>query len=198
MERREEILEGKRIVSDEGSESGGREVVMAALVREDLVEEAILGKLPRRVIIFTGPADGTASKGYVVDNALSSAARKRGYNKVDLTKLNDERSKSLVASFRSGDRTAARPLCLYLLAKFIMEGSASARFSERTGDIYSSRADGAVKLTGAKGEPSSFAANGIKGFGSNDSSANLDALKKASALLASKAAKSLSFKEQKR
>jgi hypothetical protein len=199
MKRKGDILEGAHIVSEGGTESGGHKVLMAAHLRSDVAENVLLPRLATRIIFLTPRGeDGKPSKGNSLGSAVSSLARKRGLKVVDLAGLYDERTKSLISALRSGDREGALPLYLYLLAGAVMEGRVTAAFSEKTGEIYSSRAEGSLCVARAGRDSVTFAVHGVKGFGSNERKANLDAGLKASAALSSKAIKSFSGRQKKK
>jgi hypothetical protein len=199
MQRKGDILEGARIVSEEGTESGGYKVLLGVRVRGDIAESALLAHLGTRIILLTSEVvDGKASKENALGNALASLARKRGLKVVDLRGLYDDQTKGLISAFRSGDREAMKPLCLYLLAGAVMEGRVTAAFSEKTEEIYSSRAEGSLRVTKAGKDAVTFAVRGVKGFGSNGRKANLDAAEKASAALSFKGAKYLSGRQKKK
>ncbi len=193
------ILDGAQVVAEEATDSGGFRVTMKARVRGDVAEEVLLKGLARRTILMSGgTADGKTVKGYWPGAALSSSLRRKGYTIVDLAGVNDEKTKGLMAALKAGDRETGRPLFIWLLAGSVIESHLSASFSEKTGEMYSSRATGYARIARPAGDRAVLAVRGVKGFGSTKAKASLDAVDKASSVLAVKVVKCYSGRNKRK
>lgn len=174
-------------------------VRMNARISRDRMETALMkGIAARRIIAaVSGGVDGKPAKGHVLGGALSAAAGRAGYRVTHLSEVADRKTTGLVKALRSGDREAGNALGLYLLAATMIEGRVSAAFGEVTREIYSSRAEGSLRVMRLGAEPAFFSVKDVKGFGSNERKAGADAMQKASVILASKTVKSLSGRQRK-
>ena len=187
------------LIVEEGAEGDTYIVRMSARISRDRLESVLIRNVAaRRIIVSVSDnPDGKPSKGHVLGSSLAAAARARGYRVIYPGDFGDEKTKTLSAAYRSGDREAGKALSLYLLAATIIEGRVSAAYSEVTREIYSSRAEGSIRVTKIGGERASFSVSDVKGFGSNEKKAGTDAMQKASAILSLKSVKSLSGRQKK-
>jgi hypothetical protein len=187
------------LIVEEGAEADTYIVRMSARISRDRLESVLMKYVAARRIILSvsDNPDGKPSKGHVLGSSLAAAARVRGYRVIYPGDFVDEKTKTLAAGYRSGDREAGKALGLYLLAATIIEGRVSTAYSEVTREIYSSRAEGSLRVTKIGGERASFSVSDVKGFGSNEKKAGTDAMQKASVILSSKSVKSLSGRQKK-
>jgi hypothetical protein len=187
------------LIVEEGAEADTYIVRMSARISRDRLENVLMKYVAARRIILSvsDNPDGKPSKGHVLGSSLATAARGRGYRVIYPGDFADEKTKTLAAAYRSGDREAGKALGLYLLAATVIEGRVSAAHSEVTREIYSSRAEGSLRVTKIGGERTSFSVSDVKGFGSNEQKAGTDAMRKASVILSSKSVKSLSGRQKK-
>jgi len=187
------------LIVGEGADADAYVVRMNARISRERMEELLMRfAAARRILVSVSDSlDGKPSKGHVLGSALASAARAKKYKVVYPGDFADEKTKSLVSAWRAGDREAGRTLGLYLLTASIIEGRVQASYSEVTGEIYSSRAEGSLRVTKIGGERTSFSVKDVKGFGSNEKKAGADAMQKASVILSSKTVKSLSGRQKK-
>jgi hypothetical protein len=187
------------LIIEEWTEADTHMVRMSVRISRERMENVLMKYVASRRIIATvsGDLDGKPAKGHVLGSALSAAARRTGYRVIYLGEVADKKTLALARAFRTGDREAGKALGLYVLAAAMIEGRVSTTYSEVTREIYSSRAEGNLRVTKIGGEPAHFAVKDVKGFGSNERKAGVDAMEKASVILSSKSVKSLSGRQKK-
>ena len=192
MIKRGAILAGPGLVVEEREEAGACVVDMTLPVLANRLHEVVMSVFAsRRAVLLSAQGEGLGS-------ALRSRARAGGFRLMDFGEFSDEKAKTLLAAIRSGDKESGKALALYLLAGSVIEGRVNSSFSEVTGEVFSARAGGSVRVTRLGGPSATFSVGGIKGFGSNEKKARLDAAGKASAALASQAVKSLSGRQKRK
>ena len=186
------------LIVGEGAEADAYVVRMNARISREGMEDMVMRFAgARRILVSVSDnLDGKPSKGHVLGGTLAAAARSRKYKVIYQGDFADEKTRVLASAYRAGDRDAGKALGLYLLAATIIEGRVQAVYSETTGDIHSSRAEGSLRVTKIGGERVSFSVKDVKGFGSNERRAGADAIRKASVILSSKTVKSLSGRQK--
>ncbi len=195
------ILTETEITGEQQPEPDLYTVFMKTKLARDRAEDILIRGLPlaKRVIIITSDRwDGKPSDSRTLDRHLASLAIKKGYGRVDPGALTDGHSGGVLPALHSGDAEAVDRFLVYFLVSAVVEGRVGAVFSEETRQIYSSRAEGTIRVYKARGGAGSFAVRDVLGFGSNEKKSGTDAIGKASAILASKTMKSLSGGQKKK
>jgi len=180
--RRDEIIGHYRVVSEYKDKDGFYTVKISAKIREDLVKTLLMENLyDNRVIVVTSEKNmGNLMDRHILEQELISRVKEKGYEIMDFRTMNHDKVKKLVASIREGNTESVKKLGLYCLTDIVIVGYVESEFSEVTREIYSAHASGQVKihLIGSSKELLSLTKHSVKGFGSDEQKAGLDALRK--------------------
>ena len=189
------IIKEYKVVSENQGEDGFYRVKISAKVSEDAVKTLLMKNLyDDRVIVITSEKNlGNYLKRHILEHELIKRIKEKGCLIVDYRTIKNDTVRDLVASIRQGNTESVKKMGLYYLTDLVVVGFVESKFSQQIKDIYSANATGQVKIhqVGNKKEILSMTRYNIKGFGSNEEKAGLDAIKKLSLELAEESIKSL-------
>jgi len=196
------IIKESKIVSENQGEDGFYRVKILATIREDIVKTLLTKNLyDDRVIVITSEKNqGNFLKRHILEHELIKRIKEKGYLIVDYRTIKNDRVNELVSAIRQGNTESVKKMGIYYLTDLVVVGFVESKFSQQTRDIYSANATGQVKIhqIGNKKEITSLTKHNIKGFGSNEEKAGLDAIKKLSLEMAEESIKSLTKNQIKR
>jgi len=196
------IIKEYKIVSESSGEDGFYKVRISAKVREDLIKTLIMKNLyDDKVIVVTSEKNmGNILKRHILEHDLIERIKEKGYQIVDYRTIKNGTAINLVSSIRQGNTESVKKMGIYYLTDIVVVAFVETKFSQQTKDIYSANATGQVKIhqIGNKKEISSLTKHNVKGFGSDEEKAGLDAIKKVSVNLAEESIKSLPKSQIKR
>lgn len=162
---------------------------------EDAVKTILMKNLnDSRVIVITSEKNlGKSLKRHILEHELIQGLKEKGYLIVDYRTVRNKTVSDLVSSIRQGNTESVKNMGVYYLTDIVVVGFVETKFSQQTKDIYSANATGQVKIhqIGSKKELLSITKHNVKGFGSNEEKAGIDAIKKVSTEMAVEATKSL-------
>ena len=189
------IIKESRIVSENQGEDGFYRVKISATIGEDTINTLLTKNLyDDRVIVITSEKNQVNFlKRHILEHELIKRIKEKGYLIVDYRTIKNDRVKDLVSAIRQGNTESVKKIGVYYLTDIVVVGFVESKFSQQTKDIYSANATGQVKIhqIGNKKEILSLTKHNVKGFGSNEEKAGLDAIKKLSLALAEESIKSL-------
>jgi hypothetical protein len=198
--REGDIFNETKTLSENRDDSGILNVRMEFKINKGIVEEAISQNLfdDRIIVITEEKSNKKPTKKRILEQAIISKVKLKGYTVVGYRTMKNDTLTRLIAS-SGGGAAAVKSLGMYLLANTIIMGSVEASFSEKTQEIYSAHAKGYARVYNVGSNKSNTITSGqnIKGFGSSEAKACLDALQKASTSLTEGVMKILSKKEVK-
>jgi hypothetical protein len=200
LPKKNEVLGPIELISEGWTETGIYMVTIRTGVRRDRLEDMLAGSLPPRgiVVMTLDRSEGKPLKRHILQGEVTALLKRKGYEVVD-PRLFDVSSRRLFSLLRAGDREAPKFLGLYFLAATIVEGSLDAAYSQETSGIFSSWAQGSLRIYKRGGkEPVSVTVKGIKGFGGDRNRSVINALEKSAAVLSVKATKSISERQRKK
>jgi hypothetical protein len=194
--KQDEVIDKYDIISEEKGEDGFYRVKINARVKEETVKTLLMKNLyDDRVIVVTSEKNlGNVLKRHILEHELINRIKNKGYLIVDYRTLkNDKRVRQLESAIRQGDTTSVKKMGIYYLTDIVVVGYIESEFSEVTKNIYSAHATGQVKIhrVGSEKEIVSLTKHNVKGFGSDEEKAGLDALKKISNEIAEEGVKGL-------
>lgn len=193
--KQKEIIDEYKIVSEERGEDGFCRIKINAKIKEDAVLSALMKNLyDDRVIVVTSEKNlGNTIKRHILEHELINRIKDKGYRIVDYRTIKNKTVNGLVSSIRQGNTEAVKKMGIYYLTDYVAVGFVETRFGEKTKDIYSAHATGQVKIhqIGNRKEVLSLTKHNMKGFGSDEEKAGIDAMKKISALMAEEAIKDM-------
>ncbi|MBM4305243.1 MAG: hypothetical protein FJ123_00765 [Deltaproteobacteria bacterium] len=196
------IIKESKIVSENQGEDGFYRVKISATIREDMVKTLLTKNLyDDRVIVITSEKNlGNYLKRHVLEHDLIKGIKDKGYLIVDYRTVKNDRVRGLVSAIRQGNTESVKKMGIYYLTDIVVVGFVESKFSQQTKDIYSANATGQVKIhqIGSKKEVSSLTKHNLKGFGSDEEKAGIDAIKKISKQMAEEAMKSFAGKSVKK
>jgi len=191
----DKVIEEYKIVSEDRGEDGFYRVKISAKIKEDALKALLMENLyDDRVIVVTSEKNlGNILKRHVLEHELIAKIKEKGYQIVDYRTIKDKRVTDLVASIRQGNTESVKKMGIYYLTDLVVVGFVESEFSEKTKEIYSAHATGQVKVhqIGSKKEILSLTRHNIKGFGSDEEKAGIDAIKKISSEMTNEFAKGL-------
>jgi len=196
------IIKESKIVSENQGEDGFYRVKISAKVRDDLVKSLLMKNLyDDRVIVVTSEKNlGNYLKRHILEHELIKRIKEKGYLIVDYRTIKNDTVRDLVSLIRQGNTESVKKMGVYYLTDIVVVGFVESKFSQQTKEIYSAYATGQVKIhqIGNKKEIASLTKHNVKGFGSNEEKAGLDAIKKLSLEMAEESIKSLPKSQIKR
>lgn len=191
----DEIIDEYKIVSEDRGQDGFYRVKITAKIMEDAVKTILMKNLnDSRVIVITSEKNlGKSLKRHILEHELIQGLKEKGYLIVDYRTVRNKTVSDLVSSIRQGNTESVKNMGVYYLTDIVVVGFVETKFSQQTKDIYSANATGQVKIhqIGSKKELLSITKHNVKGFGSNEEKAGIDAIKKVSTEMAVEATKSL-------
>lgn len=189
------IIKEFKIVSEDSGQDGFYRVKISAQIREDLIKTILMKNLyDDRVIVITSEKNlGKPMVKHVLEHELIKRIKEKGYQIVDYRTIKNDTVRNLVSSIRQGNTESVKKMGICYLTDFVVVGFIESKFSQQTKEIYSANSTGQVKIhqIGNKKEIASLTKHNVKGFGSNEEKAGLDAIKKISAEMAEESIKSL-------
>jgi hypothetical protein len=193
--KQNEIIDEYKIVSEDRGEDGFYRVKISARIKQDIIKAILMKNLyDDRVIVVTSEKNmGNYIKRHILEHELIKKVKEKGYRIVDYRTIKNSTVNDLVSSIRQGDTESVKKMGIYYLTDIVVVGFVETKFSQQTKDIYSAYATGQVKIhqIGNKKEIVSLTRHNIKGFGSNEEKAGIDAIKKVSVEMANESVKSL-------
>lgn len=196
------IIKEYKIISEDSGGDGFYRVKISAKVRDDLVKSLLMKILyDDRVIVVTSEKNmGKSLKRHILEHELIRRIKEKGYLIVDYRTIKNDTVSDLVSSIRQGNTESVKKMGVYYLTDIVIVGFAESKFSQQTKEIYSAYATGQVKIhqIGNKKEIGSLTKHKVKGFGSDEEKAGLDAIKKLSLEVADESIKSLPKSQIKR
>ena len=191
----ENIIKEYKIISEDLGGDGFYRVKISAKIRDDLVKSFLMKNLyDDRVIVVTSEKNmGKSLKRHILEHELIRRIKEKGYLIVDYRTIKNDTVSDLVFSIRQGNTESVKKIGIYYLTDIVVVGFVESKFSQQTKEIYSANTTGQVKIhqVGGKKEISSLTKHNVKGFGSNEGKAGLDAIKKFSVEMAEESIKSL-------
>jgi hypothetical protein len=191
----ENIIKEYKVISEDSGGDGFYRVKISAKVRDDLVKSLLMKNLyDDRVIVITSEKNlGKSMVKHVLEHELIKRIKEKGYQIVDYRTIKNDTVRNLVSSIRQGNTESVKKMGTYYLTDFVVVGFVESKFSQQTKEIYSANSTGQVKVhqIGNKKEIASLTKHNVKGFGSNEEKAGLDAIKKLSLEIAEESIKSL-------
>lgn len=189
------IIKESKIVSENQGDDGFYRVKISATIREDVVKGLLTKNLyDDRVVVVTSEKNlGNYLKRHILEHELIKRIKEKGYLIVDYRTVKNDRVRDLVSAIRQGNTESVKKMGIYYLTDLVVVGFVESKFSQQTKDIFSANATGQIKIhqIGNKKEIASLTKHNVKGFGSNEEKAGLDAIKKLSLGLAEESIKSL-------
>lgn len=189
------IIKESKIVSENQGEDGFYRVKISATIRENMVKNLLTKNLyDDRVIVITSEKNQeNFLKRHILEHELIKRIKEKGYLIVDYRTVKNDRVRDLVSAIREGNTESVKKMGIYYLTDIVVVGFVESKFSQQTKEIHSANATGQVKIheIGNKKEIASLTKHNVKGFGSNEEKAGLDAIKKLSLELAEGSIKSL-------
>ncbi len=189
------IIKEFKIVSENEGEDGFYRLKISARVREDVVKNFLLKNLydDRIIVITSEKNNGHLLKRHILEHELIKKIKEKGYAIVDYRTIKNDRVRDLVSAIRQGSTESVKKMGVYYLTDNVVVGFVETKFSQKTKEIYSANATGQVKIhqIGNKKEVASLTKYNVRGFGSNEEKAGLDAIKKLSHDSAEESVKSL-------
>lgn len=196
------IIKEYKIISEDSGGNGFYRVKISAKVRDDLVKSLLMKNLyDDRVIVVTSEKNlGNYLKRHILEHELIKRIKEKGYLIVDYRTIKNDTVRDLVSLIRQGNTESVKKMGVYYLTDIVVVGFVESKFSQQTKEIYSAYATGQVKIhqIGNKKEIASLTKHNVKGFGSNEEKAGLDAIKKLSLEMAEESIKSLPKSQIKR
>ncbi|MEI6154650.1 MAG: hypothetical protein WCQ90_11240 [Deltaproteobacteria bacterium] len=196
-----DIFGETKTLSENRDDGGALNVRMEFKINKGIVEEAISQNLfdDRIIVITEEKSNKKPTKKRILEQEIISKVKLKGYTVVGYRTMKNDTLTRLIASSGRGGAAAVKSLGMYLLANTIIMGSVEASFSEKTQEIYSAHAKGHARVynIGSNKVNTITSGQNIKGFGSGEDKACLDALQKASTSLTEGTMKILSKKEVK-
>ncbi len=196
------MIKDFKIVSENEGEDGFYRLKISAKVREDVVKNFLMKNLydDRIIVITSEKNNGHLLKRHILEHELIKKIKERGYAIVDYRTIKNDRVRDLVSAIRQGNTESVKKMGVYYLTDNVVVGFVETKFSQKNKEIFSANATGQVKIhqIGNKKEVASLTKYNVKGFGSNEEKAGLDAIKKLSQDSAEESIKSLprnSFKK---
>ena len=198
----DEIIDEYKIVSEDRGEDGYYRVKISAKIKEDMVKTFLMNNLyDDRVIVVTSEKNmGESLKRHILEHELIRGIKEKGYRIVDYRTIKNSTVNDLVSSIRQGNTESVKRMGTYYLTDIVVVGFVETKFSQQTKDIYSAYATGQVKIhqIGNKKEIVSLTRHNVKGFGSNEEKAGIDAIKKVSIEITNESVKSLPKKSMRK
>lgn len=196
------IIKEYNIISEDSGGDGLYRVKISAKVRDDLVRTLLMNNLyDDRVIVVTSEKNmGKPIKRHILEHELIKRIKEKGYLIVDYRTIKNDTVRDLVSLIRQGNTESVKKMGVYYLTDIVVVGFVESKFSQQTKEIYSANATGQVKIhqIGNKKEIGSLTKHKVKGFGSDEEKAGLDAIKKLSLEMAEESIKSLPKNQIKR
>ena len=193
--QREALIEEIKILSEAEREDRSYWIRVTAKVNAALLKDLLMKNLDNdRVIVVTLEKNlKQPLKRHILEHDLITRIKQKGYAIVDYRTIKNGTVSNLVSSIRQGNTEAVRKMGLYYMTDVVVVGFVETKFSERTQDIYSSRATGQVKIhrIGSRKELASVTRHDVKGFGSDEEKSGIDAIRKISPVLSGEALKGL-------